>query len=108
MGRKLQLHQFLSKTGVFSSKKEVYEVIALGKVTVNGRIVRKREFELRPNTEKVEYDGTVLSAAPRGVYIAIYKPTGYLSSKLAREDITLGKKSVFELLKATPELLNTL
>lgn len=108
MSRKLQLHQFLSKTGEFGSKDDVYRAISSGKISVNGRVVRKGEFELRPTTEVVTFKEKPLTLKAQDSYFVVHKPAGYLSSKLTPQDLELGKKSVFELLKVPDSLLNTL
>ena len=42
---KLRLHQFLSKTGVFSSKAEAKQAIWDGEITVNGSVVKNMTFQ---------------------------------------------------------------
>ena len=43
---KLRLHQFLSKTGVFSSKAEVKQAIWDGEVSVNGAPQREPRWQV--------------------------------------------------------------
>jgi len=105
MSTKIRLHQYLSKTGEFASKKEILEKINACEVEVDGRTVDNPDYQFRKSSE-VKVSGKKVQPAKENIYIAINKPTGYLSSRLTDEDIRLGKKSVFSLIKTGDEKLD--
>ena len=45
---KIRLHQFLSQTGVFASKREAKEAVWAGDITVNGSVVKNISFQFNP------------------------------------------------------------
>lgn len=94
---KLRLHQFLSRTGTFSSKKELITAIIKAEITIDGKAVTN-PMHIFDAKKKVCWKGKPLKRVTAKTYIAINKPEGYLSSRLTPGDARLGKKSVFELL----------
>ena len=52
---KIRLHQFLSKCGDFSSKRDIKEAIWNGEIQINDSIVKNIKFEFNPNTKIVSY-----------------------------------------------------
>jgi pseudouridine synthase len=103
---KIYLHQFLSKSGRFASKKDVLSVISGGEVSVDGRVVSDPAFQFN-TTKRVKYRGKPLRIK-QGMTFILNKPEGYLSSKLSPTDIRLGKRSVFELIDLPPDEKNAL
>lgn len=99
---KLRLHQFLSRTGAFSSKKELITAIIKAEITIDGKAVTN-PMHIFDAKKKVCWKGRPLKRITAKTYIAINKPEGYLSSRLTPEDARLGKKSVFELIKGFDE-----
>ena len=95
---KLRLHQFLSRTGAFGSKKELIESISKGEISVGGVIVTSPMHFFDPSRENVHWKGNMLKKAAK-VYLALNKPAGFLSSRLTQGDARLGKRSVFELIE---------
>ncbi len=100
---KLRLHQFLSRTGAFSSKRELIEAVTNGEVTVDGAVVTS-QMHILDVKKRVCWKGRRLKRVGAKTYIAINKPEGYLSSRLTPDDARLGKKSVFELIGESTEL----
>ena len=94
---KLRLHQFLSKTGFFSSKREVKEAIWNGDITVNGSVVKEISFQFNPKTKPVLYRGQRLELSIEHTTFLIYEPRRYLCSRLSEQERLLNKSSVFEL-----------
>ncbi len=94
---KLRLHQFLSRTGAFSSKKELIAAITNAEITIDSRAVTN-PMHIFDAKKKVCWKGKPLKRITAKTYIAINKPEGYLSSRLTPEDLKLGKRSVFELI----------
>jgi len=99
---KIRLHQFLSKTGAFSVKKDIVDAIKCGKITIKGKVITNPHYQVGPK-DNVLFDGKELFKQKKKVYIILNKPEYYLSSKLTDYDIKERKKSVFSLLKGIKE-----
>lgn len=96
---KLYLHQFLSKSGVFSSKKILLDAIRSGEVRVDEEVITKANYHFNTEKHKVIWKDKEIHAV-EPIYIVINKPVGYISSRITSQDTKLRKKSVFELLAA--------
>lgn len=95
---KIYLHQFLSKSGLFSSKKAVLDAIKNEEINIDEQAITKANFHFNTEKHKVYWkDKLVEPLEP--LYIIINKPEGYISSRITSDDTKLKKKSVFELLK---------
>lgn len=75
----IRLQKFLSAAGVCSRRKGE-ELIASGKVAVNGEIAVELGTKIDPDQDQVTVDGKVIQPAHRLVYIALNKPRDYVSS----------------------------
>jgi len=75
----IRLQKFLSAAGVCSRRKGE-ELIASGKVAVNGKIAVELGTKIDPDQDQVEVDGNVIQPAHTLVYIALNKPRDYVSS----------------------------
>jgi pseudouridine synthase len=95
---KTRLHQFLSSTGAFSSKRELIEATHNSEITIDGRVVANPNFYFKPDKSKVMHNGKPLQEVGEKVYILINKPEGYLSSRITPNDVRMRKKSVFDIL----------
>ena len=98
---KIRLHQFLSKCGEFSSKREVKEAIWNGEIQINDSIVKDMKFEFNTNTKIVYYQGRILKLPEKNQYFLLNKPKGYICSRLNSQERGFGKKSIFELFEKT-------
>ena len=96
---KIRLHQFLSKTGVFTSKRAVKDAIWAGDVTVNGSVVKDIAFQFKPNKKEVCYRGQRLSLPSTERCFVLNKPKGVVCSRLNSQEREFGKQSVFELFR---------
>ena len=96
---KLRLHQFLSKTGEFTSKAQVKQAIWDGHITVNGSVVKNIAFEFNPAKRVVEYKGNVLTLPVTDFYFLLNKPLGYICSRLNAQERELNKTSVYDLFR---------
>lgn len=86
---KERLQKLLSARGV-ASRRKAEELIAAGRVTVNGRPAALGE-RADPETDTVRIDGKPLPQVQKNVYILLNKPRGYvttLSDEKGREDVT--------------------
>ena len=95
---KLRLHQFLSQTGKFASKRDAKEAVWAGEITVNGSVVKDISFQFNPRTKPVAYLGNVLLLPEEHVTLILNKPPGYLCSRINKHERSLGKTPVFDLL----------
>ena len=75
----IRLQKFLSAAGVCSRRKGE-ELIASGKVAVNGKIAVELGTKIDPDRDQVEVDGKAIQSAHTLVYIALNKPRDYVSS----------------------------
>ena len=96
---KIRLHQFLSKCGEFTSKKEIKEAIWNGEILVNNSIVKDIKFEFNSNTKVVSYNGKILKLPEKNYYFIINKPKGYICSRLSEQEKELGKNLYLKFLK---------
>ena len=100
----IRLHQYLSRTGSFGSKNDVIGSIRGGRVKVANKVIINPEFIFDASKSRVYVDGAPIRQVKKRICIIINKPEGYLSSRLASNDIRLGKRSVFGLIERDASL----
>lgn len=98
MSMKIRLHQFLSKTGAFPSKRDAKDAVWAGDVTVNGQVMKNISFQFNPRTKPVAYRGEVLTIPEDHITLALHKPAGYVCSRINKQERSFGKTPVFDLL----------
>ncbi|MDE6590455.1 MAG: pseudouridine synthase, partial [Oscillospiraceae bacterium] len=91
-----RLQKLLSAAGV-CSRRRAEEYILAGRVAVNGRTARLGD-KADPARDRIEVDGTPLSAPAGHTYIMLNKPRGYVTT-LSDEK---GRKTVADLAAACP------
>jgi 23S rRNA pseudouridine2605 synthase len=74
----IRLQKFLAEAGIASRRKSE-ELITAGKIQVNGVVVTELGTKVGPE-DRVEYNNEVVSAEEKKIYLALYKPVGYISS----------------------------
>jgi len=74
-----RLARFLAHAGV-ASRRHAEDLIAAGRVQVNGAIVTAQGTRIDPSTDTVTVDGKPVAAAARIVYVLLHKPTGYITT----------------------------
>jgi 23S rRNA pseudouridine2605 synthase len=94
-----RLQKIIARAGV-ASRRRAEELVAAGRVSVNGRVAALGE-SADPASDAIEVDGRRLGAATRAVHLAVYKPRGFLSS--AQDE--RGRRSVVALVDAGGERL---
>ena len=72
-----RLNKYISNSGV-CSRRDADELIQMGLVTVNGKVVTEMGYKVNPGDE-VRYENKVLRAE-KPVYILLNKPKGYLTT----------------------------
>ena len=88
-----RLQKVMALAGI-ASRRACEEIIAAGRVTVNGRKVTEPGTKVQPGRDVVRVDGKKISAPERHDYILLYKPRGYLSTVKDPR----GRKTVMDLL----------
>jgi len=92
-----RLNRYLSRCGV-GSRRRADEIIAAGRVTLNGVRVEKLATVVDPAKDKVELDGRPLEpTTPETIWILLYKPSGTLTT---RRDVR-GRTTIFDKLPPT-------
>lgn len=94
---KERLNKFLARCGV-AARRKCDEIIASGRVMVNGEVVLDPGTRVEPGRDKVEVDGERVSPQ-KEVYILLYKPVGYLSTM----SDPFGRPTIKELIKGVKE-----
>lgn len=75
----MRLQKFLASCGI-DSRRKCEEIIAAGRVVVNGVRITEQGVKVDPDKDKIEFDKKVISI-PKKTYIALNKPMGYIVSK---------------------------
>ena len=75
----VRLQKVLAQAGV-ASRRAAEELIAEGRVSVDGKIVREMGRRVRPDTAVVHVDGARIVIAEGLVHLALNKPQGILST----------------------------
>ena len=96
---KIRLHQFLSRTGHFSSKNKAKNAVWEGSISVGGRIVKDISYEFNPEKREVLFKGIKLSLPSNYEYFILNKPAGVICSRINKHERSLNKNSVFSLFK---------
>ncbi|MEC8651411.1 MAG: pseudouridine synthase [Planctomycetota bacterium] len=89
---KVRLNHFLAKAGI-CSRRNADELIATGRVEVNGEVVAELGVRVDPLDDDVRFDGTRLQPE-KSVYVLLNKPKGVVCTNAAHEQ----KKRVVDLL----------
>jgi len=97
----VRLQKVLAQAGV-ASRRASEELIAAGRVSVDGKIVREMGRRIDPETAVVHVDGSRIQIRDDQVYLALNKPEGMLSTMSDDQ----GRLCVGDLLMHRTELLN--
>ena len=93
-----RLQKFIASCGI-ASRRKCEQIIAEGRVKVNGETVREAGLKIDPNRDKVAVDGKEIVRENRPVYIMLNKPAGYVTT--ARDQF--GRPTVLDLLRGVEE-----
>ncbi|HEU4562437.1 MAG TPA: pseudouridine synthase [Longimicrobium sp.] len=91
-GEEVRLQAFLAHAGI-ASRRAAEELIASGRVFVNGESVTAPGIKVRPGVDQVEVEGQPVEVQPI-TWVALHKPKGYVTTR----DDQYGRKTVYDLL----------
>lgn len=75
----MRLQKFLARAGV-ASRRKCEEIIAQGRVAVNGRVVTELGTKVDPSADLVSLDGAEVRLPGDSVTIMLNKPAGFLTA----------------------------
>ncbi|TNF28959.1 MAG: rRNA pseudouridine synthase [Bacteroidetes bacterium] len=87
-----RLNQFIAKAGV-CSRREADELIATGKIEVNGKVIREMGYRVQRD-DKVKYEGKLLRGEELR-YLLLNKPKNFITTTSDEK----GRKTVMDLVK---------
>ncbi len=90
-----RLSRFLAHAGI-ASRRHAEELIAAGRVQVNGVTVTTQGTRVNPDTEIVLVDGKPVLSTTKNVYLLLHKPVGYVTTAHDPQ----GRPTVLDLLPA--------
>lgn len=94
---KVRLQKYMAEAGIASRRKSE-ELIAAGKVRVNGKVAEIGD-KINPRTDKVTVSGKKVVKSKKHVYIMLHKPRGFITTMHDEMD----RKCVAELIADVPE-----
>ena len=99
MRMKTRIHQYLSRSGIFGRKEQIFQTIRDGRVKIGDRVVKNPNFQFDPVNEFLFLDDNLIKNSNKFIYIVINKPENYLSTKLTPDDYRRKKRSVIDLVR---------
>ncbi|MFZ5647745.1 MAG: pseudouridine synthase [Bacillota bacterium] len=93
-----RLQKYMARHGL-ASRRACEEIIASGRVKVNGKTVTEMGFSVDPSRDRVVVDGRALRDPEKKIYIMLNKPRGYITSLRDPR----GRKIVTDLLDGVSE-----
>jgi len=93
-----RLQKIMAASGI-ASRRKAEEIIAAGRVTLNGKVVVEQGTKADPERDVICVDGKPLKSRERLLYFLLHKPKGYVTTVSDPE----GRPTVMELIKNCPE-----
>ena len=98
-GAGVRLNKYIAAAGV-ASRRRADELIAAGKVRVNGRVVRELGIVVVPG-DRVDVSGTPIAPVDESIYLVMYKPAGVVTTMRDPQ----GRRTVAQLLPPGPRVV---
>lgn len=89
-----RLQKYMARCGV-ASRRKCEEIILANRVEIDNIIVNELGAKVDPDKNQVKVDGKIIAPEEMKLYIALNKPTGYLST--VKDD--RGRKTLLDLVK---------
>jgi len=97
--REVRLQKFIADCGI-TSRRKAEDLIAQGRVVVNGEVVRQLGTKVDPSKDAVLVDGKIADLnAVNQLYVVLNKPRGYMTTLSDPE----GRKTVLDLIPEISE-----
>lgn len=93
-----RLQKLMAQAGI-ASRRASEEIIAAGRVTLNGTVVTEQGTKADASTDEICVDGKPLVPPQKLRYFMLHKPLGYVTTVTDPE----GRKTVMELMQDCPE-----
>lgn len=93
-----RLQKIIAAAGV-ASRRKAEELIAAGRVTLNGDVVTELGTKADPERDKICVDGTPLQRREAFLYFLLHKPKGYVTTVSDPQ----GRPTVIDLMRGVPE-----
>ncbi len=94
-----RLQKYMARCGV-ASRRKCEEIILAGRVKINGKLINEVGTKINPDEDKVYLDGAMLKPEEKKVYIALNKPTGYVSTVKDEK----GRRTILDLIKVNERI----
>ncbi len=78
MGDAIRLNKYIAQAGI-ASRRRADELIAYGKVRINGKVVRELGTMVQPG-DKVDVSGTPIAPVDDVAYVVVHKPSGVMTT----------------------------
>ena len=91
------MQKIMAQAGI-ASRRKAEEIIAAGRVTLNGQVVLEQGTKADPERDVICVDGKPIERRERLVYFLMHKPKGYVTTVSDPE----GRPTVMELIKKCP------
>ncbi len=93
-----RLQKIMAACGI-ASRRKAEEIIAGGRVMLNGKVITEQGTKADPERDLICVDGAPLKRRERLLYFMLHKPKGYVTTVIDPE----GRPTVMELMKKCPE-----
>jgi len=90
----MRLNHYISSAGI-SSRRRADELIKLGKVKVNSKLVTELGVQVNPLKDRVLVDGKIVSLRARNLYLVLNKPKDTITT--VKDEI--GRTTVLDYVK---------
>lgn len=79
MGEIVRLQKYIAMSGK-ASRRGAEQLIEEGRVKVNGKLIREQGVKVEVGCDSVEVDDVLLKVTDKKIYIALNKPSGYVTT----------------------------